>query len=235
MRRYLQAVPLLRDVPAKALDAITPGCELRHFRKGEVLFKEGEQAEWVWIVRRGWVSLLRQTPQKQLVTIFVMTPDEALCGVSAFERGRYSASAVAATDTQVVRIPAEMFERLLERYPAFGKAVLLTCCQRIRHMADAISLAQAPVEQRIAYTLLRLHTTFGRTIPVTHQELARMAGTRWETSIRTLSAMKRRGWIASSRGRVTLLAPQHLQALLHLTNGFHHDVRHRTPAPKPVR
>ena len=71
--------------------------------------------------------------------------------------------------------------------------MLAICYQQIRRMAEAISLAQAPVEQRIAYVLLRLHRTFGKTIPVTHRELARMVGTRWGTSIWTLSSMKRRG------------------------------------------
>jgi CRP-like cAMP-binding protein len=81
-------------------------------------------------------------------------------------------------------------------------------------MAQTISLAQASVEQRLAYALLRLRASFGKTIPITHQELSRMAGTRWETSIRTLSRMKHKGWIASSRGKVTLLRPQQLSALL---------------------
>jgi hypothetical protein len=41
-----------------------------------------------------------------------------------------------------------------------------------------------------------------------------MAGTRWETSIRTLSVMKRKGWISSSRGKITVVLPQKLRALL---------------------
>lgn len=44
----------------------------------------------------------------------------------------------------------------------------------------------------------------------------------WETSIRTLSAMKRKGWLASGRGRVTILHPQSLRKLLD----------HRTPTPR---
>lgn len=81
-------------------------------------------------------------------------------------------------------------------------------------MAEAISLAQAPVEQRLAYVLLRLLATFGKTVPVTHQELSRMAGTRWETSIRTIASFKRKRWLSTSRGKMTILAPQGLRDLL---------------------
>lgn len=214
MDDILGQFPLFRALPQTELNDLATTCELRRFRKGETIFEEGQPAEAVWIVKRGWVSLVKRTPHGGLATIFAMTPAEPLCGISAFEHGTYSSSAIASTDTQLIKIPAEAFSRLLDRYPALARRVLVICCQRIRRMAEAISLAQAPVEQRIASVLLRLRRTFGKTIPVTHHELAGMVGTRWETSIRTLSTMKRRGWVASSRGRITLLAPRKLRALL---------------------
>ncbi len=214
MERYLERVPIFRPLPLTVLKELAGACEPRHLSKGQVVFEEGRPAHDVWVVRAGWVSLVKRTPKGDLATIFVMTPDEVVCGVSAFEHGAYSSSAVCATTCEILKIPAAVFGDLLDRYPKFAKAVLLSCCQRIRHMAQAISLAQAPVQQRLAYTLLRLKSTFGPTIPVTHHELARMAGTRWETSIRTLAAMKRRGWLHATRGKIVLLAPQHLQALV---------------------
>jgi len=54
-------------------------------------------------------------------------------------------------------------------------------------------------------------------IPITHHELARMAGTRWETSIRILSDMRKRRWIDSGRGHITILQPQAIQQC---ANGF---------------
>ena len=214
MKDYLAEIPLFRRVPLAERHHLAALCELRRFPKGEVIFEEGEKATFVWIVKHGWIYLVKRTPQGGASTIGTITPDEVICGVSAFDQDTYSASAMAATETQLIKIPAQAFSALLDRYPRLTKRVLLTCCQRIRRMAEAISVAQAPVEQRMAYTLLHLRAHFGDTIPVTHHELARMAGTRWETSIRTLSAMKRRGWMKSSRGRVTILVPEKLRGLL---------------------
>lgn len=215
MQRYLSRIPPFRVLPPAVLEEIAPSCALRRFRKGETIFQEGSPADSVWIVRHGWIYLTKRTPAGGLVTIFAMTRDEALCGISAFDHGAYSASAVAASEAHLVVVPAAIFGRLLERHPAFATQTLLTCCRRIRHMAEAISMGQATVEQRVAYALLRLRATMGRTIPITHHELARMAGTRWETSIRTLSAMRQRGWIETARGRVTVLAPARLRGLCH--------------------
>ena len=214
MEAILAQVPLFRTLPQTALNDLATTSELRRFHKGETIFAEGQPAAAVWVVKRGWVALVKDTPQGGRATIFAMTPAEPLCGISAFEHGTYSATAVASTDTQLIKISSEAFSRLLDRYPALAREVLAICCQRIRRMAEAICLAQAPVEQRIAYVLLQLRRTFGKTIPMTHQELAGMVGTRWETSIRTLSVMKRSGWVVSSRGRITLLAPRKLRALL---------------------
>ena len=214
MHRQLASVPLFHALPPTALQHVADSCTLRRFRKGESIFTEGDPAASVWIIRRGWVYLMKRTPAGGLATIFAMTRDEAICGISAFDHGTYAAGAIAASDAQLIQIPADAFSRLLERHPAFAHQVLLMCCRRIRHMAEAISVGQATVEQRVAYVLLRLRATAGKTIPITHHELARMAGTRWETSIRTLSAMKQRGWIATARGHVTVLAPARLRALL---------------------
>ena len=193
MYRHLASVPLFRTLPPAVLREAAVSCALRRFCKGETIFREDDAATSVWMIRSGWVYLMKRTPAGGLATIFAMTRDEALCGISAFDHGTYAASAIAASDAQLLTIPATVFGQLLERHPAFATQTLLTCCRRIRQMSEAISVGQATVEQRIAYVLLRLRTTVGKTIPITHHELARMAGTRWETSIRTLSAMKHRG------------------------------------------
>lgn len=216
--------PFLDALPPPACKHLVTVYELRRFAKGQVVFAEGQPADAIWLVVRGLVYVEKQTPQGLSATIGMITPDEALCGMSALETTTYMASAVAATDTQALRIPVEDFRQLLETYPALANAALVTCVTRIRHMAEALSLLAAPVEQRLAYALLRLRQAVGMTISVTHQELARMAGTRWETSIRTLAAMKRRGWLASSRGRVTILLPQQLR---HLLGPLQYDGNHR--------
>ena len=214
MDDLLARTPLFRTLPSTERVALARGCELRAFRKGEMVLEEGQPATAVWIITQGGVFLTKRTPRGRSVSIFAMTPVEPICGISAFDEGVYAASAVAATEARLLRIPAEAFAELFERHPTFALQVLRICCQRIRRMAEAISLAQAPVPQRLAHALLRLHQVFGEDVPITHHELSDMVGTRWETSIRTLAEMKRRGWVASSRGRITILAPHMLETLL---------------------
>ena len=225
----LGRIPLFRSLPREALRRIAATCELRRFDKDQTIFEEGEAADAVWIVRSGWIYLTKRTPQGLAATIFVMTPDEAICGISAFDLGAYSATGTAATEAQLLRVPATVFADLLGQYPTFAQRVLAICCTRIRHMAETISLASAPVEQRLAHALLRLHATFGTTVRITHRELARMAGTRLETSIRTVGLLKQKHWLATSRGKLTILQPRQLQTLVApMMNGHQ-----RPPRSKP--
>ena len=215
MRGYLARIPLFRSLPVAVLQQVGEVSEVRRFRKGEMLFEENRPARTVWLIQRGWVHVVKRTPQGTLATLFTVTPEEVLCGFSAVVGcAAYYASAITATETAAVSVPQETFARLIKRQPGFAEDFLRLYHTRMQHLAQTVSLAQAPVEQRLAHILLRLRAAFGRTLPVTHHELSRMAGTRWETSIRTLSSMKQRGWIASSRGQVTILVPQQLRMLL---------------------
>ena len=137
MDNFLTRVPLFRTLPQAELSQLATICELRRFEKGETIFEEGQKAAAVWIVTQGWIFLSKRTLQGSPATIFAMTPAEPICGISAFDEGVYSATATAATETQLLSIPAEVFGRLFEHHPAFAKQVLMICCQRIRRMAEA--------------------------------------------------------------------------------------------------
>jgi CRP-like cAMP-binding protein len=216
LRPTLQDLRLLcRGIAASRLKRLQRQSRVYRYRKGETLFREGQPAHHVWLLTRGWVYLVKQTPQGIPVTIATLTPEDRLCGYSAVVgRSAYFASAVAATETTAVCMSRPAFATLLHHVPHFAERVLQIYHVRMGRLAEMIALAQAPVEQRLAHTLLRLRETFGTVIPVTHSELSRMAGTRWETSIRHLSGMKRRGWVASRRGQVTVKAPAQLRRLL---------------------
>ncbi|MBI4436685.1 MAG: Crp/Fnr family transcriptional regulator [Candidatus Omnitrophica bacterium] len=189
---------------------------LLEFQKKGVLFKEREPAEAVWFILSGWVRLVRQSPQGRPVTIFVMTPKEPICGVSALVLGTYTATAIAATKVKVVRIPRDLFLNLLEKYPSFSKRVIEICCKRIQEMILSYATAYDRVDRRIAHVLLRLSDDFGNILPFTHREISEMGGTALETSIRVLSKMKRKGWLTVKRGEISILKRAELKKVVGL-------------------
>lgn len=206
---------LLCLLQERDLQKIAVSCELRRFKRGEFLFKEGQPAESVWLIQEGCVNLMKVTPIKTQAIIFTVLPDEELCGFSAAIAGdAYFASAVAAAPSTAIRVPQSVFRDLMRRHPDFAAKILNVYHTRLREMAEAVSLIPAPVEMRLAHMLLRLKAAFGKQIPITHKELARMIGARSETTIRAFSVFRRQGWVAKSRNRTVILHPEKLRLLL---------------------
>ncbi len=214
----LQRLALFHSLPVERLAHLLRGASVHRCRRGERLFRQGDRADAVWIVLDGWVHLVRSPRGRhdaRSVVLCTVTPKEMLCGISAIEGHVYTASGIAGTVSQVLRLPREAFHDLLQREVAFTYQVLHACCERIRYMAQQYGTMAEPVPRRVARLLLRLREQFGDTIPMTHRELAQMAWTTTESAIRSVRHLKHRGIVRGRRGQLTLRDPSALEALVH--------------------
>lgn len=220
METFLARIPLFSTLPKEALHSLIQHCSEQRYPKGRFVFREGEGAESVWVVKEGWLQLVRHTSSDKPITLFIMTPDEVLCGLSAFDHSVYSADGIAVTEAVLIHVPASIFSKLMEDHPAFARETLTICCHRIKKMGQAYAMAYEPVKERIASVLVRLYEKFGRELPFTHREIAQMAGTTTESCIRTLSQMKKQGWVKGRRSCVEL---KNLKSIERLLNGLKSD------------
>ncbi len=207
----LKSRGLLRNLPGEALCELAQAAEEKIYPKGAVIFQEGKPADFLWWIEEGWVQLVKRIAGGKVLTLDLVTPKEGLCGLSAFHRQPYLASAVAAAQVKALRFPAQMLRKFLERYPRFASSVMEVFDQRFRHMATAYANAFAPAEQRIALALLQLDGDFGATLPVTRREVAQLAGTTVETAIRVTNQMRRENLLSMRRGQIALINPKGLE------------------------
>ena len=88
------------------------------FKQGEVLFREGDQATYFYILLKGRVRLgTRDTGQ---VVHTVSRPGEAFGWSSLVGRDVYSASAECLESTKLLKIDREDFRKVLEKDPTNG-------------------------------------------------------------------------------------------------------------------
>jgi len=193
-----------RRLPEPARAALGRAAALARYPAREVIFREGEPPEFLWVVRRGWVQLVMKTAHRKGLTVDLVTPEDGLCGLSAFCGTAYLTSAVAATPAVLVRLPVPAVRRLVTEYPAFAAAVITLFSRRFHHMAAAYTMAFAPVESRIVSVLLRLEEDFGMTLPVTRRQVAELAGTTVETAIRVTNRLRQDHLLRLRRGEIAL-------------------------------
>lgn len=227
--RLLQANPAFGALPVREIEAIAAVAGEASYRARDYIFREGDPAVWLWLVRAGHVKILRQSAAGKDVVLELLGPGEMFGAVAVFEGRPYPAAAQASEDAVVVKVPAPAIVALGERHPAFVKEIFRMISRRLRTAHDSVkSLAVDPAESRLAAALLRTAEREGRPegrgvalpFPLTRQSLADMSGTTVETAIRVIGHWQKDGLVRDADGRLVVMD---LAALRALAEGEHED------------
>ncbi|MFT5777215.1 MAG: CRP-like cAMP-binding protein [Crocinitomicaceae bacterium] len=167
------------------------------YKKGQALFYEGNHASGLYCIHKGRVklSILGEDGKEQIVR-FAKTGD-ILGYRSMLSDESYHASASAMEDCSICHISKEKFNRILEKDPKHSIKVMQLLSKDLRGAEQLlIDITQKTVKERIAESLITLKNTFGlkdddQTLNVVfaRAEIADMAATTTETTIRTLAQL----------------------------------------------
>jgi CRP-like cAMP-binding protein len=115
--------PLFRGLNPEEIERVEELCEVVRFRDGEVIFREGEEAIDLHLVRSGRISLHMSLPNEKSLVVYTVEEGELL-GWSALRRGKkYTASGVAVGPVEAVRIHGEDLLRLFAEDNRMGMIV----------------------------------------------------------------------------------------------------------------
>jgi signal transduction histidine kinase len=100
------------------------GTEIR-IEPGVVLFREGEQADYWWVLIEGTIDLLRRVGAEETVIRAMNMPGWWAGGFRAFdEHGVYLATGRGATDGRIFRVPAEVLRDRLDAWFPLGRHLI---------------------------------------------------------------------------------------------------------------
>jgi|Deesub1362A_J573_1020465.scaffolds.fasta_scaffold00271_2 CRP/FNR family transcriptional regulator len=189
--------------------------ERKGFRKDEYIFMEEDPSDWLYIVARGRVKIVKHSLAGKDVILEIIPPGGIFGGVAVLDRRPFPASAQAMEQTDVIRISRKKLFDIIEDYPVLKLAMVRAFSNRLRNAHETLkNIATERVERRIASLLLKLSEKVGVRegeyikidFPLTRQEIADMVGTTVETCIRTMSKFQKQGLIKSSGGRILIKA-----------------------------
>jgi CRP/FNR family transcriptional regulator, cyclic AMP receptor protein len=103
------------------------GIETRRVRAGGVIFREGEQADELFVIKSGYVRI-----QIGNRTMANLTADNIFGEMALIDSEPRSATAVAITDVELVPISEKQFIFLVSQAPYFALKVMRTLAQRLR-------------------------------------------------------------------------------------------------------
>ncbi|HHW44893.1 cyclic nucleotide-binding domain-containing protein [Desulfofundulus thermobenzoicus] len=185
----------------------------RKYRKGHIIFMEGEPGEAVYLLKTGRVKIFKQDEEGREQILHYINPGEVFAEVVLFDGGDYPACAEVVEDAQVGMIRNRDMDDLLLKNPSIALALLKIMARRLRvSQRQIMELALKDTTRRLASVLLELAREHGSPaegglrieMNLTNQELASMIGTSRETANRILSEFRRDKAIAVTRQGIVI-------------------------------
>ena len=222
--RLLARTEVFGDLEERELEEVAQVAVPRHWDRGEVIFREGDQGDTCYLLRTGAVVLTREHQDGRMVALAELRAG-ALFGELAMFRGETrSATAEAIEATTAVALLASDMQRLIRRSPGLSLKFLATLAERVSTTNERL-LQQSfqTVAGRVASALLaQVVARQAEGAPdadvlvrSTQAEIANLAGTSRESASRFLATLERAEVVTLGRGKVTVHDPGRLRNYIH--------------------
>jgi CRP/FNR family transcriptional regulator len=219
--QLLERAPLFSVLDSSDLKLLANKFHPIRFRRGEVIFREGEPTERLFLIESGRVKLSIGSQAGHELLIAVLGEGQIFGELAVIDRGPRAMDARAMEDTQVSALDADVFWMMLENRPAFARRLLELMARRLRRADQATQdLVFFDAPTRLARRLIELAEGHGEpvgdgdvigiTVRVTQEEIAQMIGVSRGSANRLIASFAERGWIDWNDGRPLILRPEAL-------------------------
>lgn len=133
----VRALPLFSTMEKATFDKMMPASFLQRFPAGVELIREGETADFLYIVVDGSVELFA-TGNGRETTVAVFQPVTAFILAAVVKDMIYLMSARTLQDSRILMIPAELLRQAMDKDPAFAKAMIDELARGFRTMVRAV-------------------------------------------------------------------------------------------------
>lgn len=210
---------LLTQLTAMERQVVVKNGRWRQLDVGEFFFHQGEPATLMYLIARGRVKLTQLTPDGTQVILNYFGPGEGLGIIIALSNMAYPLSAEVVELCTCLYWEKETMRQLMLQYPQLALNGLDMVAHRFAQLQERYrEVATQRVEQRVARTVLRLVTQFGKQVAngilidmaLTREDLAQMTGTNLYNVSRILSKWEQQGLISSERKHIVLCQPHQI-------------------------
>jgi CRP/FNR family transcriptional regulator, anaerobic regulatory protein len=192
---------------AELVDIIAAQGKLITFGPDEMLMNVGQYFRSTMLVVRGNIKVYREGEEGEEFFIYMIGPGEAcaLSMVCAFKQEASEIKAKTAEETEVIMLPIELMDSLMQQYRSWYYFVLETYRTRFEELLTLIdNIAFKSLDERLEFYLKGQAEKFGKTLNFTHQQIAYDLNSSREVITRLLKKMEQRGMVKLERNSLTL-------------------------------
>ncbi|MFN0048929.1 MAG: Crp/Fnr family transcriptional regulator [Cytophagales bacterium] len=203
---------LFNGCAMEELEEISTNKSCNVYKKGQVIFHEGNRPHGVFCVNEGKIKISRFTSDGKEQIVRLAKEGDVLGYRALIEGNKYSASAIALDDSKICFLSSDDFNKIVDNNMKVAHDLLKLVAKALGDAEQKMTnLALKPVRERLAEALLLLKKTYHKaqekqfSIAISRDDLAAIVGTAKETVIRALSEMKDENIISSQGSTITIL------------------------------
>ncbi|MEE2946071.1 MAG: Crp/Fnr family transcriptional regulator [Pseudomonadota bacterium] len=202
-------------LPQSVRDKLMQVARIRRFKAGDQVFGPSNIPDNLFFLYEGRLRVSQSSESGREIVLYRVDAGESCVLTTAcmLAEEAYNAEGIAETDVVAIVLPKLAFDRLVAEEEAFRKFVFAAYSRRLIDLLRVVDdVAFGHMDVRLGQRLLEMAGT-NKEIVATHQQLASELGTAREVVSRLLQDFQKRGFIALSRGRISLINKEALRAM----------------------
>jgi CRP/FNR family transcriptional regulator, cyclic AMP receptor protein len=216
----LSRTRLFAGLDADALVRIARQTHERSYRKGSIIFHEGDRGDAFYVVARGTVKIFVSSPRGEEMVLATLQPPDGLGEIALLDDGPRTASAEAIDTVSLLAFTRETFQELLHQDRTIADSMLRSAGRLFRRItSQAADLVFLDLEGRVAKLLVAMAEERGQQrddgivldLVLTQGELASMVGGSRQSVNQILHALASRGFLDVGGRTVVVRQPDALR------------------------
>jgi len=181
----------------------------KRFAAGEVIMRTGQYIKSTALVLEGQIKIYRENQDGGEFLMYFLGPGQA-CAVSmicALQSETSEITAIAEVDTEVLLIPVQLMDDLMNKYKSWYQFVIQTYRNRYDELITVVdNIAFHNMDERLEFYLKRHVKNSGKNvIELSHQQIADDLNSSREVISRLLKKMEQRKLVRLNRNMIELI------------------------------
>lgn len=216
--KIIRCIPGFDGLSDDQLRDIESIADTRSFKRGDMVFFEGDDGSGFYVVVKGRVKVFKNSSEGKEVILHICNKGDQFGQIVAYSSKAFPANAQVITDSHLLFFSRDQFVSLVEKTPSLAMNMLSIFAKRLRELTVQVEgLALKEVPGRLATYLLYLaaEQKNGNSVHLdtSKSQVASFLGTSSETFSRILTNMASRGLIHVDKRNITILDPVELEKL----------------------
>jgi CRP/FNR family transcriptional regulator len=207
IKKYLclHDIPFFTGLDRNSFRSICLATSKYFKKKGEFLFRQGDSANTIYIIKSGRFKLVKTTESGEEVIIQIVGSGEIIGETSLFREGVFvSVSAIAMEDAKACAISRQSFESIIRNEPNIALKIIKGLSDRLHDAWEQIAESNTQtIQEKVASLFIRLAQEYGEShvegtiikICLTQQEIASIVGASRVMISQVLGELTKRNYI----------------------------------------